>query len=158
MLGPMNAIVQEPAFLLRRMREDDVPAVIVVEQAAYLHPWTAAVFRDCLRVGYCCWIAALGAAIVGHGVMQVAAGESHILNLCVHPQWQRQRLGRNILRKLLSIARAQNADTAFLEVRPSNKSAIVLYESEGFCEVGTRRGYYPALNGREDAIIMAKPL
>jgi [ribosomal protein S18]-alanine N-acetyltransferase len=154
----MSAVIKEPAFLLREMRDGDVPAVIAVERAAYPHPWTEAIFRDCLRVGYACWVAVQGAETIGHGVMQVAAGESHILNLCVHPQWQRQRLGRKILRKLLSIARAQNADTAFLEVRPSNKSAIVLYESEGFCEVGTRRGYYPALNGREDAIIMAKPL
>lgn len=154
----MSAVVQEPAFVLRRMRDEDVPAVVVVERAAYPHPWTEGIFRDCLRVGYSCWVAAQGTETVGHGIMQVAAGESHILNLCVHPQWQRQRLGRKMLCRLLSIARSQNADTAFLEVRASNEAAIGLYESQGFCEVGVRRGYYPTANGREDAIIMAKSL
>ncbi|MGA7979855.1 MAG: ribosomal protein S18-alanine N-acetyltransferase [Chromatiaceae bacterium] len=154
----MSAVLQEPAFALRRMRDEDVPAVVVVERAAYPHPWTEGIFRDCLRVGYSCWVVEQATETVGHGIMQVAAGESHILNLCVHPQWQRRRLGRKILRRLLAVARAKNADTAFLEVRASNQPAVGLYESEGFCEVGVRRGYYPAVNGREDAIIMAKSL
>jgi [ribosomal protein S18]-alanine N-acetyltransferase len=154
----MSAVIKEPAFMLRQMQDSDVPAVIAVERAAYPHPWTEAIFRDCLRVGYSCWVALHGAETIGHGVMQLAAGESHVLNLCVRPDWQRQELGRKILRRLLSIARDQNADTAFLEVRASNQTAIGLYQSEGFCEVGVRRGYYPALNGREDAIIMARSL
>jgi ribosomal-protein-alanine N-acetyltransferase len=62
------------------------------------------------------------------------------------------------LRRLLAIARQRNADTAFLEVRRSNGAAIHLYQAEGFCEVGLRRGYYPKGQGREDAILMAKPL
>jgi ribosomal-protein-alanine N-acetyltransferase len=154
----MSAVIKEPAFVLRQMQDSDVAAVIAVERAAYPHPWTEAIFRDCLRVGYSCWVALHGAETIGHGVMQVAAGESHVLNLCVHPDWQRQQLGRRILRRLLSIARDQNADTAFLEVRATNQAAIGLYQSEGFCEVGVRRGYYPALAGREDAIIMARSL
>jgi ribosomal-protein-alanine N-acetyltransferase len=154
----MSAVVREPALVLRRMGEDDILAVLAVERAAYPYPWTEGIFRDCLRVGYACWVATRGSDFLGHGVMQVAAGESHILNLCVHPQWQRRRLGRHMLRRMLAAARAQDADTAFLEVRASNRPAIGLYESEGFCEVGVRRGYYPAENGREDAIIMAKPL
>jgi ribosomal-protein-alanine N-acetyltransferase len=90
--------------------------------------------------------------------MSIAAGECHLLNLCVHPDWQGRQFGRKLLRWLLSIARRQNADTAFLEVRRSNRAAIALYETEGFGEVGIRRGYYPHKEGREDAIIMARPL
>jgi ribosomal-protein-alanine N-acetyltransferase len=154
----MSAVISEPGIALRPMQEADLRAVMEVEQAAYSHPWTKGIFRDCLRVGYSCWVILADRRIVGHGVMSVAAGECHLLNLCVHPDWQRRRLGRRMLRRLLAIARRRNADTAFLEVRGSNGAAIRLYESEGFSEVGTRRGYYPHAEGREDAVIMARPL
>jgi len=88
----------------------------------------------------------------------VASGECHILNLCVRPDKQGRGLGRRMLRRLLALARNHKADTAFLEVRVSNRLAIGLYEADGFCEVGMRRGYYPAAGGREDAVIMARPL
>ena len=55
-------------------------------------------------------------------------------------------------------ATALGADIMFLEVRPSNVQAVALYLDEGFCEVGTRRGYYPAAIGREDALVMRLPL
>jgi ribosomal-protein-alanine N-acetyltransferase len=126
-----------------------------VDKAAYPYPWTEAILRDCLRVGYYCWVLSAPNEIVGYGVMSVAAGECHILNLCVHPQAQGQGFGRWILRRLLAIARSRDADTAFLEVRTSNRSAHALYRLEGFWEVGTRRGYYPGEGGREDAVIMA---
>jgi ribosomal-protein-alanine N-acetyltransferase len=154
----MSAVIKEPGVALRPMREIDIPAVMSVEIAAYPHPWTEGIFRDCLRVGYCCWVAVQQREIVGHGVMSVAAGECHVLNICVRPDWQGLQLGRTIVRRLLADARSHNADTAFLEVRVSNRTAIGLYESEGFGEVGLRRGYYPADQGREDAIIMARSL
>jgi ribosomal-protein-alanine N-acetyltransferase len=154
----MSAVVKAPGFLIRPMREEDVPAVMRVETAAYPFPWTEGIFRDCLRVGYCCWAALQEDQVVGYGVMSVAAGECHILNLCVHPDIQGRGLGRRILRRLLALGSDYRADTAFLEVRVSNRLAIDLYAAEGFCEVGIRRGYYPAPGGREDAVVMARPL
>jgi len=154
----MKAVVKDFGFAMRPMREEDVPAVLRVETAAYPYPWTEGIFRDCLRVGYCCWVLLAYEDVVGYGVMSIAAGECHILNLCVHPQVQGRGLGRRILRRLLAIARTHKAGTAFLEVRVSNRSALVLYALEGFCEVGTRRAYYPHVGGREDAVIMARSL
>ncbi len=154
----MNALVQDPGFDMRPMRDQDVSAVMGVETAAYPFPWTEGIFRDCLRVGYCCWVVECGDDIAGYAVMLVAARECHILNLCVRPDLQRQGLGGRILRRLIALGRTHNADTAFLEVRGSNLSAVALYAAEGFCEVGMRRGYYPAAEGREDAVIMARPL
>jgi len=148
----------------------DLPAVLLVEQAAYPYPWTEGIFRDCLRVGYHClvaepapgaglaWAAGAVPPLVGHAVMSAAVGECHLLNLCVHPDWQGRGLGRRLLQRLFALGQAHNADTAFLEVRASNRRAIALYESAGFCEVGLRRGYYPAGDRREDAVVMAKPL
>ena len=81
----MSAVVSLPAPSLRPMCADDLDAVFAVEQAAYEYPWTLAIFHDCLRVGYVCYICEDSQGIVGHGVMSVAVGECHLLNVCVHP-------------------------------------------------------------------------
>ena len=154
----VSALLNEPLLLLRPMEEDDVPDVLAVERAAYPHPWTEGIFRDCLRAGYCCWVLQLEGRMIGHGVLSVAVGEAHILNVCVHPAWQGQGLGRRILERMLRLAREHQADTAFLEVRVSNIAAQHLYEAAGFNEIGLRRGYYPADKGREDAIVYARAL
>jgi ribosomal-protein-alanine N-acetyltransferase len=154
----MSAIFKLPDLTLRPMSEADVEAVIEVERLAYEFPWTPAIFLDCLRVGYCCWVATLGQKVVGHGVMSVAVGESHILNVCVRPDMQGHGLGRKLMQRLMSLARSHRADTAYLEVRPSNQVALALYASLGFSQVGVRRAYYPARVGREDALILAKEL
>ncbi|AFL75656.1 ribosomal protein S18-alanine N-acetyltransferase [Thiocystis violascens] len=154
----MSIQEQGPGFALRPMRGEDLAAVGAVERAAYAYPWSDEIFQDCLRVGYCCWVGEIARDIVAHGIMSVAVGECHIFNLCVHPRCQRQGLGRALLRHLLSLALKRKADTAFLEVRASNSGARALYVSEGFCEIGTRRKYYPAGKGREDATVLAKEL
>ena len=154
----MSAVLKIPGLSMRPMRAGDVAAVLETEKAAYEMPWDEEIIADCLRVGYSCWVAEIGALVVGHGTLTIGAGECHVLNLCIHPQWQGIGLGRRMLRRLLMVARIQGADTAFLEVRESNAPALGLYRSEGFCEIGTRRGYYPARNGREDAIVLALAL
>lgn len=154
----MNAVALDPDFNLRPMQALDIERVLGSERGAYEFPWAAEVFQECLRVGYNCWVAEIGRVVVAHGVMSVGADECHILNICVHPDWQGMGLGRRMLRRLLTLARQRGADTAFLEVRASNAMARGLYAAEGFCEIGTRRGYYPARHGREDAVVLALSL
>ncbi|HHH36169.1 MAG TPA: ribosomal-protein-alanine N-acetyltransferase [Gammaproteobacteria bacterium] len=137
------------------MEMTDLPAVLAIEQAAYEFPWTAGIFRDCLRIGYECYVAEGPAGIVAYGILSIGAGESHVLNLCVHPGHRRRGLGRRMLRFLMERARMARVDCILLEVRPSNRVAIRLYRSLGFNEVGLRKGYYPAHVGREDALIFA---
>jgi ribosomal-protein-alanine N-acetyltransferase len=129
-----------------------------IERRSYPHPWTRQIFNDCLRAGYCCWVCEQQGVIEGYGVTSIAAGESHLLNLCVRPESQQQGVGRKLLLHLISLARRQNAELMFLEVRPSNRAARALYESMGFNELGSRREYYPADKGREDALILARVL
>ena len=140
------------------MREVDLPEVMRNEQAAYSHPWTLGTMQDCLRVGYCCLVVSLDQALIGHAVLSVGAGEAQLLNLCVAPPSQSRGVGRLLLKRLLRIAAERQVDTLFLEVRSSNQAAIKLYQSEGFNEIGLRRGYYPvSRQRREDAVIYAKP-
>lgn len=140
------------------MRFDDLATVLEIENAIYLFPWTAGNFRDSLSAGYSCWTCEARGATVGYGVMMLAAGEAHLLNLGIACEWQGQGLGRAFLRHLIEVARRDGADMMFLEVRPSNTRAVGLYLDEGFNEIGMRRNYYPAANGREDAVLMGLSL
>ena len=144
---------------LRKMTLDDLPEVMKGELASYPHPWTEGNFKDCIRnQAYSCWVFEQEKETLGHLVISAAAGESHILNLCVYPQIQGQGWGRKLLEEAEHIAKQHRAETCFLEVRPSNKAGLKLYESAGYNQIGIRNDYYPADKGREDAIVMAKTL
>lgn len=136
------------------MDEADLDNVIRVERAAYPYPWTLGNFRDCLESGYSCWVAELDGVLMGYYVLIVVVGEAHILNCCVSPTSQGLGYGRRIMLGLLDNARDLGAEVVFLEVRPSNTAALRLYEGLGFEHIAVRRGYYPADQGAEDALVM----
>ncbi|MBB3104151.1 ribosomal protein S18-alanine N-acetyltransferase [Azomonas macrocytogenes] len=142
------------AIHFRPMIEADLDAVLKIEYAAFSHPWTRGIFLDGLN-NYECWLMFEGSQQVGHGVIQVIAGEAHLLNITVKPQNQGRGLGLHLLEHLMVRAKARQATECFLEVRAGNTSAYRLYERYGFNEIGRRRGYYPATDGREDALVMA---
>lgn len=151
----MVAHPQPPPAELRPMREADIEAVAAIESLAYEFPWSAGIFRDCLRAGYDCRVLVDDRMIVGYGILSVGAGEAHVLNVCIAPSQQTRGLGRRLVRRVIDLARWHRAERIFLEVRPSNERAIALYLSLGFNEIGKRPNYYPARRGREDAIVMA---
>ncbi|MBN4079095.1 ribosomal protein S18-alanine N-acetyltransferase [Beggiatoa alba] len=154
----MSAVLQPPELCLRPMLAQDLEAVMRIELSMYPFPWTQRIFDDCLRVGYRCQVGEIDGALAGYGVMSTGAGEAHILNLCVAEEFQRQGLAREILGVLMDEADALKVRDVFLEVRPSNIGAIALYDQAGFNRVGLRKDYYPAVDGREDAIIFAVSL
>jgi [ribosomal protein S18]-alanine N-acetyltransferase len=145
----------DTSFCFRPMQLADLEQVLVVEQAAYTHPWTRAMFVDSLESRYECWVAESHGELIGHTVLSIACGEAHILNICVKPDKQRQGIGRYIMNRLLLRAKAEQAEMVFLEVRASNESAQQLYLSMGFNQVGERKNYYRSHQGRENAIIFA---
>jgi ribosomal-protein-alanine N-acetyltransferase len=147
-----------PACSFRPMRMADLPVVMDIERRAYEFCWTEGIFRDCISIGYRCPVILQDGRIAGYGVMSAAAGESHILNLCVDPDRRRRGLGRALLTYLLQDAAAAGAQTMLLEVRPSNAAGIALYEQMGFKRIGMRKDYYPARGGREDAIMLERQI
>lgn len=158
----MNALPYIPDYeitqCLRPMAEADLPQIHRIELASYEHPWTRGNFADSLHAGYSMWVRETEGEIIGYYTLMVAAGEAHLLNLTIAPMWRRHGLGRDLLRHCLQCACDHRAESLFLEVRISNTAAIALYRGSGFVDVAVRRGYYPARNGREDALIMKKEL
>src|ERR1700719_832232 len=143
-----------PEVVIRPMRGLDVADVVAIERASYQFPWSEGIFIDCLRVGYVCRVVTISRRVMGYGVMSVGAGEAHILHLCVRDACRCQGVAKRLLTSLIERAAAAGMGAAFLEVRPSNTAAIRLYLSTGFEHVGSRRGYYQAAGGREDAAVL----
>jgi ribosomal-protein-alanine N-acetyltransferase len=151
----MSAVSQPGPVSLRALRESDLNAVMAIEVRGYPFPWTRGIFIDCLRAGYPGLAMERDGLLIGYGVLSIAADEAHVLNICIDPLAQSRGLGRQLLRALVQLAADRGAQRVFLEVRPSNTPALALYHSEGFNEIGRRPRYYPAAQGREDAVVMA---
>ncbi|MEW5966076.1 MAG: ribosomal protein S18-alanine N-acetyltransferase [Pseudomonadota bacterium] len=153
----MSAVF-EIAHRLRPMSEADLPRIHRIELASYEYPWTPGNFADSLKAGYSMWVREAEGEVIGYYAMMIAAGEAHLLNLTIAPIWRGHGLGRDLLEHCLAGACDHKAESVFLEVRASNIAAIGLYHSSGFVDLAVRRGYYPARDGREDALIMKKTL
>ncbi len=136
----------------------DLNEVVALEQRIQAFPWTPGHFRDSLASGHACWLKREAGAIVSFAVTMRVVDEDHLLDIGVATDWQRSGQGRELLDFLCAQARQDGMVRMLLEVRPSNQAAVAFYRNFNFVEIGRRRGYYPALEGREDAIVMAKTL
>lgn len=152
MITPIREIPVE----VRPMSHDDLSQVSDIERRSYEFPWSHGVFRDCLLAGYHCLVIEREEYVVGYSILSVAAGEAHILNLCVDPTFRNLGYGEQLLDEILDVAANTEVRQIFLEVRPSNDSALGLYRKKGFRQIAERPAYYQAKEGREDAAVLSK--
>jgi len=150
----MSAVLDELPLRIRRMQQDDVPHVAGLERSVYEFPWSAGIFRDCLLAGYTSVVLEQSRGVAGYSIMSIAAGEAHLLNICIAESLRGQGIGGELLHYMIGRGQDAGAERLYLEVRPSNKHAIRLYRRSGFEVVGVRRGYYRAHGGKEDAIVL----
>lgn len=143
---------------IRPLTQADLKAITQLEAIAQAGAWTAEVFLHCFNVGYPGWALEKEDHVIGFVIVSIQLEECHILNICIHPDYQRQGLGEKLLLFLLEELKQRNTGTAFLEVRRSNYRAIQLYEKLDFIQIGVRASYYPAKHGNEDALVFAKDL
>lgn len=132
--------------------------VVEQEQALQAHPWTRGNFEDSLAAGHEAWGLLVDDALAGYAIVLRVLDEAHLLTIGIAPGFQGQGLGTQFVERLSVHARDDGAASFYLEVRPSNTAALALYTRSGFVEIGRRRGYYPAQDGREDAIVMRRAL
>ncbi|HRN82914.1 ribosomal protein S18-alanine N-acetyltransferase [Nitrosomonas europaea] len=141
---------------IREMHPDDLEQVIRIEHEIFLFPWSIVNFSDSIKAGYHCRVLVQPNSdlVMGYGILMTGPGEAHVLTLGVGAAWQSQGLGRKMLRHLIELSRKHQAEFVLLDVRESNTGAINLYERLGFQQIAVRKGYYPAMCGREDALVM----
>lgn len=143
---------------IRPMRPTDLDDVVVAEQGIYAFPWSRGNFADSLAAGHSAWVVMGDEALLGYAVMMMTPDEAELLNISVVTACQRQGLGGELLNGLCARAREWGARRMLIEVRPSNVAGLGFYARAGFRQIGRRKAYYPAIDGREDALIMEMPL
>lgn len=151
-------MINKTSLMLRDMTPGDLDAVLRIEEQVHSHPWTRGNFSDSLQHGHICKAYADIDEMIGYAILMPAVDEVHLLDICIGADYQRKGLGKKLLKEMLAMAGELKFSRVLLEVRPSNVAAIALYRAAGFGEIGLRRGYYPAGQGREDAIVMEKKL
>jgi ribosomal-protein-alanine N-acetyltransferase len=147
--------VPEPRPWLRAMTLQDLDAVLAIEARSYGWPWSRGNFIDALAAGYIAEILEdRDAGMLGYFVAMTGVDELHLLNVTVAPEWRGRGHGSALLDAVVAHGRGRGLATLWLEVRQGNGRARSLYARRGFAEVGLRRGYYPAHERREDAVVM----
>jgi ribosomal-protein-alanine N-acetyltransferase len=154
----MDAIERaDPEPRVRKMRREDVDAVVAIETEAFSSPWRRETFLELIdRPTAELLVMDLGSReVVGYAVLWCVLDQGELANVAIAKPMRGRGLGRALLREVLAVARRRGVETVFLEVRESNAPALGLYKRFGFSEVGHRRGYYD--HPKEDArILMAK--
>jgi len=163
--------VSELSFL--PMGLADLDAVLAIESISHVHPWTRGNFTDSLAVGH--WAYCIrpqvdkpieGSYLDPHilwayCILFPAVDELHLLNITVSPKLRSLGIGLRMMKAIEGVAAQQKMPRIILEVRPSNNSAIRLYKSLGYEQIGIRKNYYPvdlSSGRREDALVMAKSI
>jgi ribosomal-protein-alanine N-acetyltransferase len=145
---------------LRPMVMDDIDAVYALECSVFPHPWSRGNFVDSLASGYDAWVLrgpddTAAGELAGYFLLMYALDEAHLLDVAVAGARHGTGLGRYLLDRIVARARGLRMASILLEVRPSNARALQVYQRYGFAEIGRRKAYYPAHEGRrEDAIVM----
>jgi ribosomal-protein-alanine N-acetyltransferase len=143
----------------RQMVKQDLEQVVAIEREANQFPWSLKNFEDCLKARNKAWVFEDSQGqICAFTIVQNVVDEAHLLNICVAPSAQGQGYGRKVLEHVIDFANSMSSVLIVLEVRRSNLRAQQLYLSAGFNEMSVRKGYYPAQEGKEDAVLMGLDL
>ncbi|MGX9417014.1 ribosomal protein S18-alanine N-acetyltransferase [Vibrio sp. WJH972] len=136
------------------MNEAHLPDIWQIERQAHTHPWKESMIFDLNSRCAIHHTLLYQGKVAGYFYAQNIVGEVTLLNVAIEPEYQKKGLGRQLLSFLISYTEKQSGESIWLEVRESNNAAQALYHSLGFNEIDRRIDYYPASNGKEDAIIM----
>lgn len=147
----------ESNYLIRKMTGQDLVRVMEIERESFPVPWSEDSYMGELRNSFANYVVCdCGGVVAGYGGIWVVFEEAHITNVAISKHYRQEGKGTRIMQELEGIARTKRAAKILLEVRPSNTSAIKMYEKLGFIPTGLRKNYYADNN--EDAIVMTRYL
>lgn len=144
-----------PSLLIRPMTANDLDGVLLLEAVSFSDPWNRALYEHELNDNrlshYRVVVPADSDEVIAQGGWMLFGDEAHILTIAVRPEDRGQGIGRWLLLYLIDEARQAGCVNIVLEVRPSNETALKLYESLGFVLISRRKRYYP---DKEDALVL----
>lgn len=139
---------------IEALGQHDAPNMAFIESEAHSHPMSEGALVDCFGPLYRCSGLYRDDVLLGFAIVQQIVDEATLFDICVLPSAQGKGLGKLLLEQVIADAQNHGAQVLMLEVRASNMAAIGLYQRLGFTEIGRRKGYYPTIDGREDAVLM----
>lgn len=139
---------------LRDMTPADVDAVLALEQQIHAYPWTRGMIVDSLSAHHLCKVYEHQGELLGYAILMPALDEVHLLDIGIAKAQQGKGFGFKLFNIISILCKNDKLSRMLLEVRRSNAPALALYRKAGCVEIGMRRDYYPAAQGREDAIVM----
>lgn len=140
------------------MGREDLEQVLIIERASFSMPWSRNLFLAEFRnpdvsLMLAARAPSAGGRIIGYIVCWIVADELHILDLATEFPWRRQGIARRLVLAALTAGKDRRVQRAFLEVRESNRAALMLYGGLGFIRSLVREGYYDL--PVENAVVMS---
>ena len=136
---------------------DHIDAVCEIENESFGDPWSRQSFFEILGSPFAVGFAALeDREVAGYLIAQRIPPDIEIQNIAVKKSGRRKKIATGLFGALFEYAKTEKAERLLLEVRPSNKDALGLYEKLGFSPDGFRKNYYS--KPKEDAILMSMRL
>lgn len=150
----MSTVKQKREIIIRCMIRRDIPEVLSIETESFEFPWTESGFICCLRQPNCTgMVAEHKKQVVGFMIYELCKTEIHLLNFAVHPDWQRQNIGTQMIKKLITELSPQKRRKIIdIEIRETNLPAQLFLRNCGFRAINILRGYYDDIS--EDAYLM----
>ena len=142
-------------MIIKRMASEHVPQIAFLEKLCFHDPWSESSIASELNNSLSLWLVAMeDDTVVGYVGSQTVLGWTDMMNIAVHPDHRRKKIGEQLVLSLEEELKKQESTCLTLEVRASNEPAKSLYYKLGFLEVGRRKNYYR--NPKEDALILRK--
>ena len=135
------------------MRQSDAEEIAMIEEMTFAMPWSRKDFwAEAINENAIYVVGIIDEKIVAYAGAWISFEEAQVTNVAVHPDYRGKGFGTELFARLIEEVKLNGVTAITLEVRPSNKAAIRLYEKFGLQSVGRRKGYY--IDNNEDALIM----
>ncbi|MBV1911467.1 MAG: ribosomal protein S18-alanine N-acetyltransferase [Kangiellaceae bacterium] len=149
----MKSLVDISQLNIRGAKLSDLSSIVKLENQSYRFPWSEGNLKESFNGNYLIFLMYLPDRNVGHMILQRAADELHLHNVCVLPEFQRLGIGKLWMQHIERTARKSQSKVIFLEVRKTNTAAIALYLNTGFKQIGERKDYYQSDQGKENGLV-----
>jgi ribosomal-protein-alanine N-acetyltransferase len=142
------------AYTFRLAKVSDIDDILGIEQSSFAVPWSREAFYREIEENQFAYYLVIEDHFqpIGYCGIWLVMDEAHVTNIAILPSYRGRKLGEQLMKEAIKLAKRQGAATMTLEARVSNHVAQNLYKKLGFEAGGIRKNYYSD-NG-EDALVM----
>ncbi|MDR1963363.1 MAG: GNAT family N-acetyltransferase [Planctomycetaceae bacterium] len=134
--------------LIRWTVRGDLSECVKIEQACFDFPWDEEEFIRCLKGQSICLVAELKddisqeKQIVAFMIYKMLEDKIILENIAVHPEYQRQGIGRKMIEKLINkMKQCRRRQELITEVRETDIDTQIFLRKMDFCAVPHLSGY-----------------